>query len=190
MKAHAEPASRSIVWLVVRDQRLGDRAMAGRSGPGVAQKAADFNQLGMQVNTETVLGIYASIAEEVTRLRLALRAFQNATQGGMPHLGGDPVSPYASTAFNQSTDKLVALAKRDIDDLDRVSQGLVEDAKSYGKTEQEIGAAFDPSKFRYVPAPVTPAVSDLPPALRGLVATPPWPPLDSPLGAVFGRDPR
>ena len=168
---------------------LGDRAMAGRPGPAAARKAADFNQLGLQVDTENVLGIYAAIAQEVKRLQTSLRNFQRAYGDGMPRLGGDPVSPPAATAFNESTNKLVALAKSDVDDLDRVAQGLADAAKAYGKSEEQLTAAFDPGKFVYVPAPVQRTPADLPQPLRGLVTSAPS--LGgNPLRDVFGGDPR
>jgi hypothetical protein len=109
----------------------------------------------------------------------------------MPRLGGDPVSPPAATAFNESTNKLVALAKSDIDDLDRVAQGLADAAKAYGKSEAQITAAFDPAKFVYVPAPIQRTPADLPRSLQGLVTSPPAPsPGGNPLRDVFGGDPR
>jgi uncharacterized protein YukE len=180
-----------MVWPMTGIEGLGDCAIAGQTGPNVAQKVADFNNLGMQVNPENVLGIYAAIAQEVTRLRAALRHFQSSYGDGMPLLGGDPVSPHATRAFDDSTAKLVALATGDIEDLGRVANGLADAARAYGQNEEQLKAAFDPSKFVYVPAPIQRTVADLPPTLRGLVDAPAGPrPPDNPLGNVFGRDLR
>lgn len=152
-------------------QGLGDRAVAGQTGPAAAQKAADFNQLGMQVNTENVLGIYAAIAEEVARLRASLRNFRYSYGDGMPVLGnGQPVSPHFSRSFNESTAKLVALCTSDVDDLDRVAEGLREAALAYGKSEEQIKGAFNIGKFIYTPAPT------LPDSLRPVTERPSGPP--------------
>ena len=152
-------------------QGLGDRAVAGRTGPAAAQKAADFNQLGLQVNTENVLGVYAAIAEEVARLRASLRNFRYSYRDGMPILGnGQPVSPHFSRSFNDSTDKLVVLCTSDVEDLHRVAEGLREAALAYGKTEEQITGAFDPGKFVYTPAPTLPA------SLRPITERPSGPP--------------
>ena len=157
---------------------LGSRALAGR--PGVEQKVADFNRLGMQVTPETVLGIYAAIASQVARLRASVARFKASYGDGMPVLGnGHPVSPYFSRSFNDSTDKLVALCESDIDDLDQVAQGLADAARAYGRTEQDITAAFDPSKYKYVPAPT------LPYSLQPLAERPTGPPPARSLGDLF-----
>jgi hypothetical protein len=135
---------------------LGSRALAGRTG--VEQKASDFDQLGMQVTPETVLGVYAAIASQVTRLRASMARFKASYGDGMPLLGnGHPVSPFFKQSFDDSTEKLVALCESDVDDLDAVAQGLAEAARAYGRTEREITDAFDPSKYKYVPAPTLPA---------------------------------
>ncbi len=42
---------------------LGQRAMAGRTGPDVAAKAAAFDHLGLQVTPANVLGVYAVIMQ-------------------------------------------------------------------------------------------------------------------------------
>jgi hypothetical protein len=152
-------------------QGLGDRAVAGQTGPAAAQKAADFNQLGLRVDTENVLGIYAAIAKQVARLRAALQTFQGRYGDGMPVLGnGHPVSPRFSQSFNDSTDKLVALCTSDVEDLHRVAEGLREAALAYGKSEDELKASFDPGGYVYIPIPT------LPDSLRPLTERPSGPP--------------
>jgi hypothetical protein len=152
-------------------QGLGDRAVAGQTGPAAAQKTADFNQLGLQVNTENVLGIYAAVAKQVERLRAAVRNFQHRYGDGMPLLGsGQPVSPHFSQSFNDSTAKLVALCTSDVEDLHRVAEGLREAALTYGKSEEQIRNSFDPGKYVYTPIPT------LPDSLRPIAEPPSGPP--------------
>jgi len=67
---------------------LGQRAMAGRQGPEVAAKAAAFDRLGMQVTPANVLGIYAVIMEEMTRLSASVQMFTLDHGEGMPPLAG------------------------------------------------------------------------------------------------------
>jgi len=127
---------------------LGQRAMAGRQGPEVAAKAAAFDRLGMQVTPANVLGIYAVIMEEVSRLKTAIQMFTLDNGEGMPPLGGDLVSLPAARGFTEATRRLLAKCETDIRDLNRVSEGLVEAAQAYGKTEEHIQAVFDPSQLQ------------------------------------------
>jgi len=143
--------------------------MAGRQGPVAEAKAAAFDRFGLQVTPANVLGIYAVIMEEVTRLQTSVRTFQTRFGQGMPNLGSDPVSQPAALGFTEATNQLVAKCQADIGDLKRVGGGLAEAARAYGKTEEQIKAAFDPRNFHYQPEPVQAAVDDLPPSLRRLV---------------------
>jgi hypothetical protein len=122
---------------------LGQRAMAGRTGPDAAAKAGAFDQLGLQVTPANVLGVYAVIMDEVTRLQASVQRFQKDYGQGMPLLGADPVSPYASRGFTELTSQLLVKCQTDIDDLQRVGDSLAEAARAYGKTEEEVKAAFD-----------------------------------------------
>jgi hypothetical protein len=154
--------------------------VAGQTGPAAAQKAADFNQLGLRVDTENVLGIYAAVAKQVARLRGALYNFQASYGDGMPVLGnGQPVSPHFSQSFNDSTAKLVALCKSDVDDLDRVAEGLEQAALAYGKSEEQIKSAFDQGKYVFTPIPT------LPDSLRPIAQPPSGPPPDRSLENLF-----
>jgi hypothetical protein len=125
---------------------LGQRAMAGRQGPEVAAKVAAFDRLGMQVTPANVLGIYAVIMEEVTRLQTATQMFKVDRLDGMPSLGADLVSPLAARGFNAATKELLARCQSGVDDLKRVCEGLTEAARAYGKTEEQVKAAFDPDE--------------------------------------------
>jgi hypothetical protein len=49
----------------------------------------------MRVSPENILGLYAVVMDEVTRLELSLMNFQMRHQG-VPELGGDPVSAPAA----------------------------------------------------------------------------------------------
>lgn len=152
--------------------------MAGQRGPGVAAKAAAFDQLGMQVTPANVLGVYGVIMEEMTRLRTSVQVFQADHGQGMPPLGGDLVSPPAARGFTEATDQLLAKCQADIEDLNRVGDGLAEAARAYGKTEEQVKAAFEPGQFQYQPSPVPSSVGgDVPLSLRPLfeprVAQPP-----------------
>lgn len=122
---------------------LGQRAMAGRTGPDAAAKAAAFDHLGLQVTPANVLGVYAVIMQEATRLQASMQRFQKDYGQGMPLLGADPISPYASRGFTELTEQLLAKCQNDIDDLQRLGDGLAEVARAYGHTEEEVMAAFD-----------------------------------------------
>jgi hypothetical protein len=135
---------------------LGQRAMAGRTGPDAAAKAGAFDQLGLQVTPANVLGVYAVIMDEVTRLQASVQRFQNDHVEGMPLLGADPVSPHASRGFNEFTRELLAKCQTDIDDLRRIGDALAEAARAYGKTEEQVKAAFDVKDVPYQASPVPP----------------------------------
>ncbi|MGI8817131.1 MAG: hypothetical protein ACR2G2_18125 [Pseudonocardia sp.] len=121
---------------------LGQRVMAGRQGPGAAATAGSFDALGMSVTPENVLIVHGVIREEVARLRAAVDVFKRDHGLGMPRLGDDPVSPYASQGFNEATTHLLGNCEADIADLRRLADGLADAARDYGKTEDEIKASF------------------------------------------------
>jgi hypothetical protein len=124
---------------------LGQRALAGRQGPDVAARAAAFDQLGMQVTPANVLGVYGVVMEEMTRLQASVQRFKADHGMGMPLLGGDLVSGPAARGFTDTTSHLLTKCQGDIDNLSRVGNVLAEAARAYGKTEDEIGAAFRPT---------------------------------------------
>ena len=126
---------------------LGQRALAGQRGPEVAARAAAFDQLGLQVTPANVLGIYSVVMEEMTRLKTAVRTFRDTNMQGMPSLGGDPVSPHAARGFNDASTTLLMKCQADLDGLTRVGDGLAEAARAYGKSEEQIKAAFDSGRF-------------------------------------------
>ena len=117
--------------------------------PASAQAAME--RFGFGVTPENVLGIQQVILEEVMRLRASVQTFKNKFQQGMPVLGGDPVSPFASKGFNEATDILLAKCQQDIDGLNEVAAGLADAARAYGKSETEIQASITAAK----PKPVT-----------------------------------
>ncbi|WP_028925566.1 PE domain-containing protein [Pseudonocardia acaciae] len=134
---------------------LGTRALAGQQGPDASAWAAKYDNLGLKVTPANVLSIYSVIAEEVARLQASIANFRNNTSGGtMPKLGGDPVSPHAAGGFTDATQRLLARCKAEVENLDRVAQRLTDAARAYGKSEAEISAAFDFSKFVYQPTPI------------------------------------
>jgi len=122
---------------------LGQRAMAGRQGPEVAAKVAAFDRLGMQVTPANVLGIYAVIMQEVSRLQMSLQLFQADHGDGMPRLGADLVSVPAARGFTGATSQLLAKCQADVNDLNQVANGLANAARSYGKTEEDVKSAFE-----------------------------------------------
>jgi hypothetical protein len=126
---------------------LGQRAMAGRQGPEVAAKAAAFDRLGLQVTPANVLGIYAVIMEEVSRLSASMQMFTLDHGEGMPSLGEDLVSRPAARGFTEATRRLLVKCETDIRDLNRVGDGLVEAARAYGKAEEHIQAVFYPRQL-------------------------------------------
>ena len=133
---------------------LGQRAMAGRTGPDAAAKAAAFDHLGLQVTPANVLGVHAVIMQEATRLQASVQVFKSDHGQGMPLLGGDPVSPHASRGFTELTNQLLARCETDIADLFRVADQLAKAAREYGKTEEQVKEAFDLKNFRYEPSPL------------------------------------
>ena len=121
---------------------LGRRVMAGRQGPEAAATASSFDALGMSVTPENVLGVHAVIQREVQRLKTAVNRFKHDQSEGMPLLGEDPVSPYAARGFTEVTEQLLRGCEADIDDLQRLADGLARAAREYGRTEAEIEAAL------------------------------------------------
>jgi hypothetical protein len=120
-------------------------------------QAAMANIKGGQFNVtpENVLGMYAVVLEQVTRLQASLAHFKRQYGEGMPLLGnGHPVSKPFKESFDASTAKLVDLCQGDINNLREVANGFADAARAYGKTEEDIQASFDPSTYRYVPTPV------------------------------------
>jgi hypothetical protein len=161
--------------------------MAGQRGPGVAAKAAAFDQLGMQVTPANVLGVYGVIMEEMTRLQSSVQMFRASHFVGMPSLGSDPVSLPAAQGFSEATNHLLIKCQADIADLRRVSAGLAAAARAYGKTEEQVKAAFDPGRFHYQPSPVRPPVYDQAPSLQPLVdGRPVQPVVESPDDLLLG----
>jgi len=165
--------------------------MAGRQGLAAEAKAAAFDRFGLQVTPANVLGVYGVIMEEVTQLTASVQAFQTGNLEGMPDLGSDPVSRPAARGFNETTSQLLAKCRADIDDLRSLGSGLAEAARAYGKTEEQVKAAFDPRNFHYQPEPVQAAVDELPPPLRRLVDPgPAQPPPAGSLRDVLGAGPQ
>jgi hypothetical protein len=135
---------------------LGTRALAGQQGPDAAAWAAKYDNLGLKVTPANVLNIYGLIKEEVTRLTVSIDTFKaNHSDGAMPKLGEDLVSPYAAVGFTNATHQLLAICKAEVDKLDRVVQRLADAARAYGKSEIEIQAAFDLKNFVYKPSPIS-----------------------------------
>lgn len=157
---------------------LGTRALAGQQGPDAAAWAAKYDNLGLKVTPANVLSIYSVIAEEVARLQASITNFQNNhSDGTMPKLGEDLVSPYAAQGFTNATQQLIARCRAEIDRLDRVAQGLADTARAYGKSEMEIAAAFDFSKFVYQPTPIPQPEPQAAPPPSGPAPAPPMPPV-------------
>lgn len=155
---------------------LGTRALAGQQGPDAAAWAAKYDNLGLKVTPANVLSIYSVIAEEVTRLQRSIDQFRFKHHNGtMPNLGEDLVSPFAARGFTNATQQLLAKCKTEVDNLDRVAQRLTDAARAYGKSEMEIKAAFDPSKFEYKPTPIPRPEPQTPPAPAGPAPAPPMP---------------
>jgi hypothetical protein len=131
---------------------LGQRALAGRQGPDVAARAAAFDQLGMQVTPANVLGVYGVVMEEAMRLQSSTQMFRIDHGEGMPVLGGDLVSRPAARGFSEATSQLLAECQGAVDDLRRVGSELANAARAYGKTEEQVSAAFNPGAFQYQPS--------------------------------------
>jgi len=133
---------------------LGQRAMAGRQGPAAQEKAAAFDRFGLQVTPANVLGIYAVVKEEATRLQSSIQDFQADHLEGMPRLGDDPVSEPASRGFTEATNQMLLKCQADVDDLQSLAAGIAAAAKEYGNSEEQIRASFDPLTYQYRPEPV------------------------------------
>lgn len=110
--------------------------------------------LGFTVTPDNVLAAYAVIAEEATRLGLALRFFQLGLGEGMPLCGGDPVSVDASRGFSEAAGELARLCYEDVAKLLAAADSLAKTAREYGKSDDQIVASFDRAKYTYQPSPV------------------------------------
>jgi uncharacterized protein YukE len=127
--------------------------------------------LGFAVTPENVLDAYAVIAEEAERLQRSVRIFGYSIQGGMPLCGGDPVSKDASRGFTVAGEQLKQRCKADADRLSAVADNLAQIAHQYGKTDDQLAAAFSPKNYHFQHEPILPSAGSLPPghqdALRG-----------------------
>lgn len=155
---------------------LGTRALAGQQGPGTAAWAAKYDSLGLKVTPANVLSIYGVIKEEVTRLTVSIDTFKAKSRDGtMPRLGDDLVSPYAAQGFTNATRLLLDRCQVEVDNLGRVAQRLADAARAYGRSEMEIKAAFDLSKFKYKPTPIPRPEPQAPPSFTGPAPAAPMP---------------
>lgn len=107
----------------------------------------------MQVSPENILGLYAVVMEEVTRLELSLVNFRMHHQMA-PKPGSDPVSGPAAAGFQELTSELLARCRTSIRELHTVADGLANAARTYGHSEMQIKASFDPNKVEYAPTPL------------------------------------
>jgi hypothetical protein len=164
---------------------LGQRSMVGRQGPDIPETAATLGRLGMQVTPENVLGVYGVLREEVLRLQTSVRRFLMTYGEGMPLLGGDPVSPHAAKGFTEATTQLVTKCQGQIAELKSVAKAVADAARAYGKSEQEIAAAFDTDKFMYTPTSVPPSPAAFPSSFKPLFD--PRPSRTSPPGSAMGE---
>jgi len=98
----------------------------------------------MQVTPANVLGIYAVIMEEMTRLSASVQMFTLDHGEGMPPLGGDLVSLPAARGFTDATRRLLAKCETDIRDLNRVADGLVEAARAYASQRSIFSGRLRP----------------------------------------------
>lgn len=146
---------RLIVMPVAGIDGLGTRALAGQQGPDAAAWAAKYDNLGLKVTPTNVLGIYGVIKEEVARLTVSIDTFKfKHSDGTMPKLGENLVSPYAAQGFTNATRQLLARCRAEVDNLDRVAHRLADAARAYGKSEWRSRPHSTRASFEYKPTPV------------------------------------
>jgi PE family len=105
---------------------------------------AAVSALALQVDRHTVLAARAALLAEADRLDTALRdKHSDLTAVGL--CGGDPVSPEAALAFNERINGLVTSCLQYNRDLRASASALDATARSYGFTDDEISASFQPS---------------------------------------------
>jgi hypothetical protein len=124
--------------------------------------AADDAALGFHVTPHNVLGAYATLAQEVERLRWSLRIYNAGVSQGMGLCGGDPVSEDAARGFTELSKQLGEMCGPSVEQLHDIAEGLRRNAQSYGKTDEDFAAAFDPAKyvFKHVPYQRSQCVAD------------------------------
>jgi hypothetical protein len=107
------------------------------------QLDAAVRSLALQVNRDTVLKARAALLAEADRLDGELRdKHSDLAQVGL--CGGDPVSPEAARAFNERIDALVKSCFAYNRDLRMSASALEATARTYGYTDDEILASFNP----------------------------------------------
>jgi len=119
--------------------------------------------LGFAVTPENVLDAYAVIAEEAERLKQSVQAFHARTDAGMQLCGGDPVSKDASREFTAAAEQLGRRCQTDAARLPAVADNLAQIAHQYGKTDDQLVAAFSPKNYRFPHEPILPSAGSLPP---------------------------
>ena len=107
------------------------------------QLDAAVGALALQVNRETVLAARAALLAEADRLDTALRD-KHSDLTGVGLCGGDPVSPEAALAFNERISALVTSCLDYNRDLRESAAALDATARTYGYTDDEISASFQP----------------------------------------------
>ena len=128
-------------------------------------------RFGLIVTPQNVLGIRAVVLQEAHDLDKVLRV--ESEQLSLLPLGGDPVSPDMSSAFNEVTQQLLARANQHIDSLFALGAELGATAQTYGHTEAGIEASFKPGSSRTDASRLSPVMSHA--AGMGTTATRPSP---------------
>ena len=121
-----------------------DAMTAPDAGAHRTQLDAAVRTLALQVNRDTVLKARAALLAEADRLDTALRD-KHSDLTGVGLCGGDPVSPEAALAFNERINALVKSCLEYNQDLRSSAAALDATARTYGYTDYEIAASFQPN---------------------------------------------
>ena len=118
---------------------------APEGGAHRPQLDAAVGALALQVTRETVLQARAALLAEADRLDKNLQR-THRDFGSVGRCGGDPVSPEAAAAFDERINALVEQCFTYNRDLRSSAYALDATARSYGYTDDEIDASFQPSR--------------------------------------------
>lgn len=119
---------------------LGRRVVGAAETPHTASLAASLDDLGFQVDRDTVLQTGAALLAEAHRLEKLVRSHRPALRMQPP--AGDLVSGPAADEFNTKIQALADQCEADARVLTAAAVKLADDARRYGFTEQEITAVF------------------------------------------------
>jgi hypothetical protein len=128
------------------DVGLGQRVLAGARTPAAEAVAGALD--GLRLNQDNVLHVRNALKSEYYALGDLMRLYGPMVR--LEKCGGDPVSAFATPAFNQRIDAFMRHCMSYINALGNAVVALEETARAYGYRESQIADAFD--EYRRGPA--------------------------------------